>query len=128
MTMAWCFEDEASGYADSVLSRLSESDVLVPALWPLEVANVLLVAERRGRLAPADSARFLHLVGALPIVIDTETSRRAFTDIFPLARLHGLSSYDAAYLELAMRQGVSLATLDDRLRQAAVDLGISVLE
>ena len=127
VAMAWCFEDESDGYADAVLDRLDNGTAVVPSHWPLEVANVLLVAERRGRLKEADSTRFLELLGALPIEVDSETPARAFGAILSLGREHGLSSYDAAYLELAMRESVPVASLDQPLRLAAEGSGVSLL-
>ena len=127
VTMAWCFDDEADGYADAVLDGLVDGTAVVPSLWPLEIANVLLVAERRGRLNKADSARFLELLGALPIAVDGETHGRAIGAIVLLGREHGLSSYDTAYLELAMRENVPLASLDQPLRLAAEGSGVSLL-
>lgn len=122
--MAWCFEDEAGDYADTLLASLAAAEAMVPAIWPLEVANVLLVAERRGRLTQADATRFVRLLRLLPISIDRETSDRALDTILDVGRAYGLSSYDAAYLELAMREGLPLATQDNALRQAAVACGI----
>lgn len=127
VTMAWCFDDEADGYADAVLDGLVDGTAVVPSRWPLEIANVLLVAERRGRLNKADSARFLELLGALPIEVDGETHGRAIGAIVSLGREHGLSSYDTAYLELAMRENVPLASLDQPLRLAAEGSGVSLL-
>jgi predicted nucleic acid-binding protein len=122
--MAWCFEDEPGDYADSVLASLADSEAIVPVIWPLEVANVLLVAERRGRLTQADATRFVRLLRMLPVVIDGETSDRALEAILDVGREYGLSSYDAAYLELAMREGLPLATQDDPLRRAAERCGV----
>jgi predicted nucleic acid-binding protein len=125
--MAWCFEDERSEVADVVLDGLKRSEALVPAVWPLEVVNVLLVAERRGRLERADSARFLSLLASLPIVVESMMTARAFGEILALARDMDLSSYDAAYLDLAMREGIPLATFDERLRGAAERAGVPVV-
>lgn len=124
VTMAWCFEDEANAYADAVQQALSEHEVVAPGLWPLEVANVLLVAERRGRLNQADSARFLSLLETLGVVVDDETPQRAWTQTIALAREQSLSAYDAAYIELALRQGLPIATLDAGLKKAARKLGV----
>jgi predicted nucleic acid-binding protein len=124
--MRWCFHDDASHYAEHVLQRLSTEEVCVPSLWALEVANVLLVAERRRRLTPADSSRFVSLLQTLPIRIDTETALHAWSDVLPVARSHQLSAYDAAYLELAMRTGCPIATLDENIRRAAKPLGVDL--
>ena len=124
MAMAWCFEDVAAGYADRVLKKLAMREAVVPAIWPLEVANVLLVGERRKRLTKADSSRFLELLQGLPITIDVQAASRAFGDIMSVARSLTISAYDAAYVELAMREGLHLATLDENLRNAASKIGV----
>lgn len=128
VAMAWCFEDEADGYADAILGKLESAEAVVPSLWPLEVANVLLVGERRKRLSEASSSRFVELLRSLPITIDEETSRRAMGAILSLGRELSLSAYDAAYLELAMREGLALATLDKRLASAASQSGVLLLD
>ena len=125
VTMAWCFEDEADADADSVLDRLDRESALVPALWPLEVANVLLVAERRGRLSQSATAQFLHLLAALPIQV--ETRPLAPTELIVAGRAHGLSAYDAANLILAMGAGLPLASRDAALRGAAEIAGLPLL-
>ena len=126
LTLGWCFKHESSAYATTILKQLPDSRAVTPSIWPLEVANALLVGERRKRLTKADTARFLALLRSLPITVDDETTRRALGDVLSLARDQGLSSYDASYLELAMRQGCSLATLDDRLQEVATNLGITI--
>ena len=128
VTMAWCFEDECDAYADSTLAGLASVEVRVPCVWSLEVANVLLVAERRDRIAPADSARFVQLLGGLPIVIEHDDRRRTTGPVLDLARRTGLSSYDASYLDLAMRLGVPLATRDKELREAASAVRVQVFD
>ena len=123
VTMAWCFEDENDDYSDGVLAALAEGEAIVPAIWPLEVANVLAAAERRRRLKEADSARFIELLSALPIMVDEGTHDRALDVILSLARSFGLSCYDAAYLDLAMRTGAHLATRDEALKAACIEAG-----
>ena len=125
--MAWCFEDEASTQADRILERLAVSPAVVPTIWPLEVANVLLVAQRKRRITVAAGARFLALLRSLPIRTDEETWRQAWTDILPLAARLSLSAYDAAYVELAIRLDAPLATLDADLMRAARKAGVRVL-
>jgi predicted nucleic acid-binding protein len=127
VVMAWCFEDEASHRADGILDRLTAGHALVPEIWPLEVANVLLVAERCKRITRADSSRFVALLGGLPIEIMSGPSRLPFDEILPLARETRISSYDASYLALAMRQGLPLATLDASLRRAAKSCKVPLL-
>ncbi len=126
VALSWCFADEADEAGDAVLNRLRGTRACVPGIWPLEVANVLLGAERRRRIAPSESARFLALLDALPIDVDAHTASRAPREILALARTHKLSSYDAAYLELAARGGLSLATRDVRLAAAARSVGVDV--
>jgi predicted nucleic acid-binding protein len=126
VTMAWCFEDECDELADAVLGRLADGEAWVPSLWPLEVANVLVAAERRRRLTAADSARFIELLMGLPIVVDDRSHERALSQVLAAARQLGLSVYDASYLELAMRLGATLATRDTQLRAAAAGAGVPV--
>jgi predicted nucleic acid-binding protein len=123
-TLAWCFEDEGTVGAAAVLGRLRDQEALVPPLWLLELANGLVVAERRGRITRAESTRFLGLVAELPIRIDQTSTLNLASSVMELARQYGLSAYDAAYLELALRLGQPLATLDERLRSAADRAGV----
>jgi predicted nucleic acid-binding protein len=125
VTLAWAFEDEADDYADSVLDALVDNSALVPSIWGLEVANVLIVGERRKRLAPADSARFLTLLLELPLEVE-ETPVGGLEALVSLAREQKLSSYDAEYLAVAMRRGVPIATRDERLRQVATACGVGL--
>ncbi|MCH7716764.1 MAG: type II toxin-antitoxin system VapC family toxin [Gemmatimonadetes bacterium] len=127
VVMAWCFEDEAGKYADAVLERLTVAEAMVPAIWPLEVGNVLLVAERRRRLRRADSERFIALLRQLPIVVEPEDARRALGDVMALARDVGLSTYDASYLNVALRHGLPIATMDRDLRKAARRCHVAVV-
>jgi predicted nucleic acid-binding protein len=127
VTLAWCFEDEATTAARQILARLAAEAASVPAIWPIEVANVLALAERRRRITPADSAEFIAKLENMVILVDGETSLRAFGRILDLAREERLTAYDAAYLELAMRLGVPLASKDADLCDAAQRLGVSVL-
>ncbi len=127
ITMAWCFADEATSEASEIQDRLATEAAVVPSLWFLEVANVLVMAEKRQRISADDSSEFLSLLSGLDIEEDTESSVRAFNELLPLCRDHGLTSYDAAYLDLALRKQVPLASLDDQLRQAAKALGLTVL-
>jgi len=128
VVMSWCFKDEANDYADAVLEKLTTARALVPAIWPLEVVNVLLVAERKERLKQADSFRILTLLLQLPIEAEQEWPQRAMPDLLALGRNLALSSYDLSYLDLAMRRGCPLASLDQKLVSAAKDSGVSVLE
>ncbi len=119
IVMTRCFSDESSKYADIVLDSLEKHDALVPAIWPLEVGNDVLAAERRKRLTGSDGIRFLNLINELPITVQQETPDRMLKEIFALARECCISSYDDSYLDLAMRNGVPIATQDTRLKKAA---------
>ncbi len=98
-----------------------------PGLWPIEVANALLVAVRRQRIGEAQLAAFSELLQTLPMTVEDPVLTRALGPVLQLARAQGLSAYDASYLELAMRQASPLATLDARLAQVARQLGVSVI-
>jgi predicted nucleic acid-binding protein len=126
VAMSWCFDDENNTYADQVLESLLTVKAIVPTLWPLEVANVLVVAERRKRLTEAQMIRAIALLQALPIGVDETTAQRALGATLTLAREHNLSAYDAAYLELAMREGLSLATVDAKLIQVISYCGVEL--
>lgn len=124
ITLAWFFEDEADAYAEAVEDSLTEASAIVPSLWPLEVANAALVGERRKRTTEAKVTQFFSLLKSLPISTDDETAARAWQETLQLARTHSLSVYDAAYLELAMRRDLPLATLDEDLENAAAAAGV----
>ena len=124
MTMAWCFEDESTDYTDSVLECLTEKTAIVPALWNLEVANVLLLTEKKNRITKSHSAEFIDILSTLPIIVDPSTSSRAMQSIYALAFQANLTIYDAAYLELAIREKIPLVTLDKELISAAKKLQI----
>ena len=127
VAVAWCFEDEASSAADTILDQLVSSEAIAPAIWPVEVGNALLVGERRKRISAAEISRSLGLLGALNIRLDDAGLRLDVDDLVGLARSQKLSLYDAAYLSLAMREGVPLATLDRALGKAAKRVGVRVL-
>ena len=118
VVMAWCFEDEASDYSDVVLEAVAVSEIVVPPIWPLEVANVLLVAERKKRLRRAESRRFIELLERLGFEVEPQYSSRIWDDVLSAARKYHLSSYDASYIELAERRAVPLATVDKGLLSA----------
>jgi predicted nucleic acid-binding protein len=127
VALTWCFKNEATAAADRVLERLAAEAAYVPVIWHLEIANVLALSERRRRITPAGSVEFIALLETLEIVIDEETPSRALGRVLDLARAERLTAYDAAYLELAMRLGVPLASKDGDLCDAAERLGVSVL-
>ena len=126
VAISWFFDDEEKEYTAAVLESLIEWEAVVPSLWYLEVANVLLVSERRSRCTEADAVRFIELLGSLPIVTDDITALRALHGTYQLAREYGLTACDAAYLELAMRLGAPLATLDKQLVAAAKKAGVKI--
>lgn len=124
---AWLFEDEAAPATDALLRRLRRDGALVPSLWRLELGNVLTQAERSKRTDATRIARWIERLEKLPIVVDPETGSRAFREILALARQERLTTYDAAYLELAMRKAIPLATLDRALSRAARRRGVATL-
>ncbi len=126
IVMSWCFADEANKYADSVLESLTHVRAIVPSIWPLEVGNVLVVAERRGRLTYIDCIQFWGLLSELPIEIEQQLSEKIIRDIYVLAREAQLSTYDASYLELAIRKNLPLATLDNALLKAAEKFNVVI--
>jgi predicted nucleic acid-binding protein len=127
ITLAWFFEDERSAAADDVLRQVTESGAVAPSLWRLEVANALQAAIRRKRIDAAFRDASITDLRALAVAIDAETDQRAWTTTLQLAERWRLTLYDAAYLELAQRLGLPLATLDQELRTAGQALGITLL-
>ncbi len=127
MAMAWLFHDEATPKTTALLNRLAIETALVPAWWFIEVTNVLTMAERKGRITPRQSEAFIADLSKLGIERDDEAPDRAFTHLLPLCRAHKLTSYDAIYLELAIRRDLPLATLDEALRKTAKKLGVGLL-
>jgi predicted nucleic acid-binding protein len=120
VSLAWCFSDEASPYTEGLLDRLTAGEeAAVPPHWPLEILNAVLQGKRRGRVAEADVQKFFTSLISFHILLDTELGLPRLDAIRTLAERHRLTSYDAAYLELAMRLHLPLATLDGDLRKAA---------
>ena len=127
VTLAWCFEDETSAAAEAALAAFADEEAIAPAIWPFEVANAIRTAERRGRLELSDVARVRSLLLALPIEIEATDLGAALGEVAEVARTLDLSAYDAAYLSLAARRGIPVATVDDRLRRAAVAAGVPLV-
>lgn len=127
ITMPWLFVDEQTEFTESILDRLLKEEAVVPSIWIFEVTNVLLVGERRNRITPAQSARFIETLKSFPIKIEEETSWDHSESLLITARTHSLSAYDTAYLNLAMRLGIPLATLDRKLKDVAKKLGVQIL-
>jgi predicted nucleic acid-binding protein len=122
---AWWFADEATPATDALLDRVVASGAVVPALFFAEASNVLLRAERRKRIAPRLADRLLRILSGLPLEVDQ--GPRLPERALDLARAHRLSVYDAIYLEVALRRGLALATLDADLRRAAAAAGVAIL-
>ena len=114
-------------YSEATLKSLEESQAVVPSLWDLEIANVVAKVESKGIVSEADSRRFIELLGRLNVETGQTTSAHALSDTLNLARRYKLSAYDAAYLELALRMGLPLATLDADLARAATAAGVAIL-
>jgi predicted nucleic acid-binding protein len=127
-TLPWCFADEATAATNAVLIRLRTGDeAIAPAHWPVEVANALLIAVRRQRISPDDAHQFLLDLESLPIRVEATTKNLVRAGVFPVAEQYGLTVYDAAYLELAIREGIPLMTLDKDLRKAAGASGLPLV-
>ncbi|MDX2253477.1 MAG: type II toxin-antitoxin system VapC family toxin [Nitrospira sp.] len=127
VTMRWFFGDgrpQDLAYAGKVLDLMQEAQALVPAIWGLEVANVIAKAEEKALVTEARSGAFLEMLEDVDIEADSATFAHALSDTLQLARRYKLSSYDASYLELALRLGLPLATLDENLQKAAKKAGV----
>ncbi|MGB7132340.1 MAG: type II toxin-antitoxin system VapC family toxin [Candidatus Sulfotelmatobacter sp.] len=128
VAVAWCFEDESTRFTESLLDLLSDgAEALVPSSWPLELANALLIGEKRKRIAQAGVEPILQQIVSLPISVMPLDAKQAFEQVLPLARQYRLSEYDAAYLEVALRHQLPLATLDSQLSRSAREAGIVLL-
>ncbi|MGP8250290.1 MAG: type II toxin-antitoxin system VapC family toxin [Candidatus Dormibacteria bacterium] len=128
ITLAWCFEDQATPLSRAVLEQLAYGRGLVPEIWPFEVASVLAVATRRGRITPAQAVRFLQVLDRLPITVEALGREQVFTTVLTLSEPTGLTLYDASYLALAAYAGVPLATSDERLRKAGIAVGVALFQ
>lgn len=124
---AWSFEDEESPATERVAELVETFGAWVPNLFPTEIANVLLIAERRRRILPSQVDSQIQLLSALGLTIDLDSNLHAWNETFSLARDERLTVYDATYLELALRLGAHLATLDVDLAAAARRRGLTVL-
>lgn len=127
VTLAWLFEDEKSFTTDEILARVEREGAHVPTIWCLEVANTLQGAVRRGRIDITWRDTCLKMLGRLDIQTDARTGVFAWASTLALANDHRLTLYDAAYLELALRQGLPLATLDRKLRSVAETIGMRLM-
>jgi predicted nucleic acid-binding protein len=128
-TLPWCFEEEATPATEALLERLRAGEpAVVPAHWSTEVMNGLIMAVRRGRIDLERVARFAYDLAALPIRIEPAYAPAAWDAVIQVATRHQLTVYDAAYLELAERTGLPLATLDGDLRKAALAASVVLVE
>ncbi|MDH4100040.1 MAG: type II toxin-antitoxin system VapC family toxin [Nitrospirota bacterium] len=132
VALSWCFPDEAGTYTDKVLKFLTNADnpavAHVPAIWPLEVGNALLAGERRNRLTEAQTIQLVDYFDSLDIVVDEAGKQKGLGVTLALAREHGLSTYDASYLELAIRKALPLATQDKKLKTVAQKCGVPLVK
>ena len=126
IALSWCFDDEASPDTEVLLERVRDNGAVVPSLWHIEIGNILLQAEKRGRIVISDVGVRLDLLAALPILTDQESITRLWRDILVIARVEGLTTYDATYLELAVRRELPLLTKDKELAKAGRRRGIEV--
>jgi predicted nucleic acid-binding protein len=127
LTLTWVLPGEATTRSDDLLDLVRQTDAIVPIIWSAEIANTLVQAERRNRINSAATARYLEIIRALPIKVDPASADFTFSTTLMLARAHRLTSYDASYLELAIRLGLPLATDDEDLRRAATTTGVELL-
>jgi predicted nucleic acid-binding protein len=126
VAVSWCFVDEVTDYAEAVLSALRTRTALVPAIWALEVTNAVLAAQRAKRVKPQEIRLFVDLLGELSIIEYTQPVGDALSNVLPLAQEHGLTAYDASYMDLAARQGVPLASFDGKLQRACRAAGVEI--
>jgi predicted nucleic acid-binding protein len=128
LALAWHFPDEASSRANAIASLSDVATIVLPSHWFAEIANGMLVGERRRRTTSEERVRFIDRIKLLDVDVDGPDPNRMFDVILPLARAHGLTIYDTLYLELAERRGLPLASLDDELNAAARRVGIELVE
>ncbi|HEY9711379.1 MAG TPA: type II toxin-antitoxin system VapC family toxin [Oculatellaceae cyanobacterium] len=127
VAISWCLVDENDNYASAILAMMPDFEAFVPGIWSLEVANTLLVAERRNRMNQEQSELAIALLQSLLIHVDEATDSKALSSTLVLGRQEGIAAYDAAYLELALRLELPLATLDTRLAEAATRCGVELV-
>ena len=127
VALAWVLPGEGTDATDIVLDEIAADGAAAPGLWPLEIANVLLQAEKARRITQEERRRALTTLAALPVHIDPDTAAQAWSRTLALAEAQGLTLYDASYLELALRLALPLASLDRKLRQAAATSGVELL-
>jgi predicted nucleic acid-binding protein len=129
VSAAWCFSDESNGYTEGVFKSVAQDGgAIAPSLWPIELANVLVVAERKKRITTEQREAFLKNLAGLDIEVQALSTDQIFYEGIKLATAHGLSVYDATYLGLAMQQRLPLATQDEALIRAAEDVGVPLYQ
>jgi predicted nucleic acid-binding protein len=127
VAIAWVHPAQATSETEAMLDALVAGDSLVvPALWPLEVANALTILRRRRKLTPDEARNAIEIIRELPVVIDHEAAAVAFTRLVELASEHELTIYDASYIELAARRQLPLASNDMRMKEAAIRSGVDL--
>lgn len=124
--LSWLFHESADEVSDGVAGEIRRLRFVVPGIWKIEIANALLVAERRKRSTKTDTDAWQIYLARLPVTEDLKTSAFALVDTIDLAREYGLTVYDAAYLELALRESIPLATLDAELKKATKAAGVEL--
>jgi len=127
VTLAWLYDEEAGEYTDSALDTVADEGAVVPAVWVYEIANGIWVGEHRSRISRAQGQRFLGLLEDLPIHVAAIAQARVWHDVLSLSREHGLAAYDAAYIELASREGVPLLSKDAKQRETAERAGVELM-
>lgn len=128
VALSWCFQDEADRYADSIFPVLRTTPAVVPAIWSAELANGLMVAERRKRISQVDVSELFVAFNALPIRLEPAVRCEHLSQLVSIARQHVLSVYDALYLDLALQQELPLATIDKQLKRAARKMGVELFK
>ena len=128
ITLSWCFADEATEYSRGVLALLERTHAIVPAVWPFEIANTLAIAEHRRRISQDGIRAFLETLRRLPIHVEQRPALWLWQALLPLAREHRITAYDAAYLELAKREQLRIATLDQDLKEISQSAGVGLVE
>ncbi|MGH2558666.1 MAG: type II toxin-antitoxin system VapC family toxin [Thermomicrobiales bacterium] len=128
VTLAWLITGEITPYTNAIRARLRSEQVYVPPIWPYEVSNALLVAERRGRMSQAQVTDVLQRLDDLAITVELEALERVPQDVVALARQLNLTVYDASYVELALSRALPIATIDNRMRTAAAQVGLEIAD
>jgi predicted nucleic acid-binding protein len=129
VTLPWCLDDQANAYTEAILDWCAAgTDAFVASVWPLEITNILIQAQRKGRVDEQRIDQFMEVLLHLPIHIEPLSAEQSLREIRKLAAAHGLTSYDAAYLAVAIQRNLPLATQDSDLRRAALTAGVRLVE